>query len=435
MGILTPDGYISRLIESELKESLATFGAVEVSGPKWCGKTWTSLTFAESVVHLDDWEMKELVEADLSIGLNGKKPRLIDEWHEIPQIRDAVRRSIDASGNKHGSFILTGSTVPTREAKERVRHSGAGRIGLIRMRPMSLYEMGHSTGKVSLSALFDGVFRQAEKETGLQDLANYICRGGWPAVRDMPVERAQRVARQYLDEVISYAAEKTGKSTSLLHRLLRSLSRNLASSVSHTTLASDIAQGEDALSTGRVSRETIAAYLEVLQDLYILEDLNGWDAPVRARARVRTRPKRYLVDPSLAAVSLGVSPKNLLGGDLQTFGLLFETLCIRDLRVYTSTNASLGENTLRYYRDDFGLEVDAIVERNDGAWGAIEIKLSENKVQDGIDSLLRLKNKVLRNELSQSRAPSFLMVLAGKSRYARISPEGVFVVPLACLGA
>jgi len=194
-------------------------------------------------------------------------------------------------------------------------------------------------------------------------------------------------------------------------------------------------QNEEAQSKGQMSRETMASYLEVLQDLFILEDLNGWDAPVRARARVRTRPKRYLVDPSLAAASLGVGPKNLLGGDLQTFGLLFETICIRDLRVYTSVNPYLGENTLSYYRDDFGLEVDAIVERNDGAWGAIEIKLSENKVQDGVNSLLRLKDKVLRNNLSQTRKPSFLMVLVGKSRYARVSPEGVFIVPLVCLGA
>lgn len=434
MGSLTPRGYVSRLIESEFKEYLTTFGAVEVAGPKWCGKTWTSLFFAESVVHLDDREMKGLVEADLHIGLQGKQPRLIDEWHEIPQIRDAVRRSVDASGNKPGAFILTGSTAPAREAKEHVRHSGAGRIGRIRMRPMSLFEMGLSNGLVSLSGLFNGVFEQAEKETGLRELADYVCRGGWPAVRDMPVERAQRVARQYLDEVVSYAAYKTGKSALALHALLRSLSRNLATSASHATLASDMAQSEEAQSARRLSRETVAAYLETLHDLYILEDLSGWDAPVRSRARVRTRPKRHLVDPSLAAASLGVSPKRLLEGDLQTFGLLFETLCMRDLRVYASANETMGENTLRYYRDDFGLEVDAIVERKDGSWGAIEIKLSENRVQEGINSLLRLQDKVLKNEKGQSRKPDFLMVLVGRSRFARISPEGVYVVPLACLG-
>jgi predicted AAA+ superfamily ATPase len=433
MGALTPQGYIPRLIEGEFREYLATFGAVEVDGPKWCGKTWTSLAFAESVIHLDDWEVKELIEADLSIGLKGKQPRLIDEWHEIPQIRDAVRRSIDA-GNRPGAFILTGSAAPAREARERVRHSGAGRIGRLRMRPMSLKEMGFSSGTVSLSGLFDGVFNPAEKETGLEELADYVCRGGWPAVRDMPVERAQRVARKYIDEVISFAAEKTGKSASALHGLLRSLSRNLAASVSHSTLISDIA-GSEARSANRMSRETVASYLDVFRDIYILEDLNGWDAPVRSRARVRTSPKRYLVDPSLAASSLGVSPKTLLAGDLQTFGLLFETLCMRDLHVYTSANASLGEDTLRHYRDDFGLEVDAIIERKDGAWGAIEIKLSENKVQDGVDNLLRLKDKVLKNDASQARKPSFLMVLVGRSRYARITPDGVFVVPLTCLGA
>lgn len=174
--------------------------------------------------------------------------------------------------------------------------------------------------------------------------------------------------------------------------------------------------------------------MDLLQDTYILEDLLGWDAPVRARARARTRPKRYLVDPSLAAASLGVSPDTLLRGDFQTFGLLFETLCMRDLRVYASANPLLGENSIRYYRDDFGLEVDVILERNDGAWGAIEIKLSENKVQDEIDSLLRLKDKVLKNDKSQSREPNFLMVLVGRSKYARISQEGIFIVSISCLG-
>jgi len=435
MGALTPQGYSSRLIESELSECLSAFGAIEVDGPKWCGKTWTSLSFAKSVVHLDDWEMKGLVEADLSIGLQGKQPLLIDEWNEVPQIRDAVRRVIDESGNKPGAFILTGSTAPSKDAEKRVHHSGAGRIGRIRMRPMSLFEMGFSSGSVSLSGLFDGVFEPAEKETALETLADYVCRGGWPAVRDMSIEQAQRVMRQYIDEIISYAVKKTGKNASVLQRMFQSLSRNLASPVSHTTLASDMAQGEAAQSTSRITRETIASYLELLQDFYILENLDGWDAPVRARARARTRPKRYLVDPSLAAASLGVSPKTLLAGDLQTFGLLFETLCIRDLRVYASANASLGENSVRYYRDDFGLEVDAIIERNDGAWGAIEIKLGENKVQDGISNLLRLKDKILKNDKSQAQSPSFLMVLTGKSRFARVSPEGVFIVPVACLSA
>jgi len=435
MESLTPNGYIPRLIDSEFEENLKTFGAVEVDGPKWCGKTWTSLTFAQSAVHLDDWEVKQLVEADLSIGLQGKQPHLIDEWNEIPQILDAVRRNVDASGNKPGSYILTGSKAPSRDVNERVHHSGAGRIGRLRMRPMSLFEMGLSNGSVSLSGLFDNVFEQSEEETGLDMLADYVCRGGWPAVREIPAERAQRVARQYLDEVVEYAAGKTGKSSHLLHKLLRSLSRNIATSVSHTTLASDMAQGEEAQPAGRVSRDTIASYMEVFSNLYILEDLNGWDAPVRARARLRTRPKRYLADPSLAAVYLGVTPDKLLSGDLQTFGLLFETLCIRDLRVYSSANASLGEETLRYYRDDYGLEVDAIVERNDGAWGAIEIKLSENKVQEGINNLLRLKEKILNNGISRPKAPSFLLVLVGRSRYARITPEGVFVVPIACLGA
>jgi len=435
MGALTPNGYIPRLLESEFEESLKTFGAVEVDGPKWCGKTWISLNFAESAIHLDDWEVKRLVEADLSIGLRGKQPHLIDEWHEVPQIRDAVRRSVDASGNKPGSFILTGSTTPSREARERIHHSGAGRIGRLRMRPMSLFEMGLSNGSISLSGMFEGIFEQSEEETGLDVLADYVCRGGWPAVRDIYVERAQRVARQYLDEVVEYAAGKTGKNSTMLQSLLRSLSRNAAAPVSHATLASDMAQGEEAQPAGRMNRETMASYLEVLTDLYILEDLNGWDAPVRARARLRTRPKRYLADPSLAAVSLGVTPEILLGGDLQTFGLLFETLCIRDLRIYSSANASLGEGTLRYYRDDYGLEVDAIIERKDGSWGAIEIKLSENKVQEGIDNLLRLKNKILSNDTGQHKEPSFLMVLVGRSRYARITPEGVFVVPVACLGA
>lgn len=435
MGTLTPRGYIPRLIESELKEHLATFGAVEVAGPKWCGKTWTSLAFAKSVIHLDDWETKGLVEADLSIGLNGEQPRLIDEWHEIPRIRDAVRRRVDESGNKVGGFILTGSTAPSKDAKLQVRHSGAGRIGRIRMRPMSLYEMGFSNGRISLAGLFENKFEQAENETPLELLADYTCRGGWPGVKDMPINRVQRIMRQYIDEITSYASEKYRKKSSVLQMLIKSLSRNLTSSVSHTTLASDMAKGEESESAGRISRETVNSYLTLLEEFYILEELNGWDAPVRARARVRTVPKRYLVDPALAATSLGISPEMLLSGDFQTLGLLFETLCMRDLRVYTSSCAALGENTVRYYKDDYGLEVDAIIERSDGAWGAIEIKLSENKVNEGINNLLRLREKVLANDKTATREPSFLMVLVGRAQYARKSPEGVYIVPITCLGA
>ena len=435
MRILTPKGYIPRLIENELEEFLRTFGAVEVSGPKWCGKTWTSLSFANSVIHLDDWETRGIVEADLSFGLKGEQPRLIDEWHEVPQIRDAVRRSVDASGNKPGAFILTGSAAPSNDAKKLVRHSGAGRIGRLRMRPMSLFEMGISSGEVSLSGLFDGAFEPAQTDMGIEQLADCVCRGGWPAARNLPIDRAQRITRQYIDETISYTSEKTGKSKSALQLFLRSISRNLAASVSYNTLASDMAQGEESSPSSRASRETVASYTELLQDLYLLEDLPGWDAPVRARARLRTRPKRYLADPSLAAAALGISPETLLAGDFQTLGLLFETMCIRDLRVYASASPSLGENNLFFYRDDYGLEVDVIIERQDGAWGAVEIKLSENKVQDGIDNLLRLKNKVLRNDKSHAQGPSFLMVLAGRSSYARVSPEGVMVVPVGCLGA
>jgi predicted AAA+ superfamily ATPase len=429
--LLTPDEYRPRLIDGEVSELLQIFGAVEIDGPKWSGKTRLALNHSHSVIHLDDDEKAALAQADVTLALAGSLPHLIDEWQEVPKVRDAVRRSIDASGNKPGSFILTGSSTA---AISQVHHSGAGRIATLHLRPLSLYEAGISDGSISLSGLFGGMFESKPVDTHLEEIAEEICRGGWPAGRKLTLNRAIRIPRQYMMAIYDFSAPKMGKSAEMARRVFRSLARTVGESASYATILSDSAEGEDSGQNKSMNRNTVEEYLEFFKRLYLLEDVLGWEAPVRARARVRSKPKRYLVDPSLAAITLGLSPKALLD-DLQTFGRLFEVLCVRDLKVYLSSNPDTVDAKLRYYRDDYGLEVDVIIELSDGRWGAIEIKLSEDKVASGVSNLLRLKDKVLANPLSQTKAPSFMAVLVGRTSYARTTPEGIFVVPITCLTA
>jgi predicted AAA+ superfamily ATPase len=429
--MLTPDEYMPRLIEGEVSELLQIFGAVEIDGPKWSGKTWLALNHSQSVIHLGDDEKAALAQADVDLALAGALPHLIDEWQEIPKVRDAVRRSIDASGNKPGSFILTGSSTAVAS---HVRHSGAGRIATLRLRPLSLCEAGISDGSISLGGLFEGKLESKPVDTRLEVLAEEICRGGWPAGRKLALSRAIRIPRQYMMSIYDFSAPKMGKSTEMARRIFRSLARTVGESASYATIISNSVEGEGGGQNKSMNRNTVEEYLKFFKRLYLLEDVLGWEAPVQARARVRLRPKRYLVDPSLAATTLGLSPEGLLD-NMQTFGRLFEVLCVRDLNVYLSSNPDTADAKLRYYRDDYGLEVDVIIELLDGRWGAIEIKLSEDKVASGVSNLLRLKGKVLANPLSQAKGPSFMAVLVGRTSYARTTPEGVFVLPITCLTA
>jgi predicted AAA+ superfamily ATPase len=419
-----------RLIDESVERYLKAFGAVEIVGAKWCGKTWAALAHAESEIHLDDQRMRELAEADLTLALEGKPPHLVDEWQEVPALWDAARRAIDSSGER-GLYILTGSSVPK---KEEVTHSGAGRIARLRMRPMTLSESGHSSNTVSFSGLFDGKFKTAQVNTDLRRIALYICRGGWPGAIDLNDEAAMLIPGQYLDAAVSSGITKRNRSEQLVRKLLYSLARNIGKSVTKETILEDIKQGEITDKNDSTTKPTLDRYIEFLIDQYLIEEMVGWDAPVKAKSRVRTSPIRSFADPSIPASLLGMSPERLLM-DMQVFGNLFEELCLRDLRVYTSIMKDSLPDSVHYYRDSNGLEVDAIVELRDGRWAAIEVKLSENKVSAAINNLKRLKDKVASNPFARNPEPSFMAVLVGKTEFCRKTPEGIYVIPITSLGA
>lgn len=425
---LVPEGYRPRLIEGRLDALMASFGCVEITGPKWCGKTWTALTRSSSVTRLDDPSERDAAETDPSLALLGDEPHLVDEWQEVPEVWDAVRRAVDAEGKRRGRFILTGSTSLPKGERNRVRHSGTGRIARITMRPMSLVEAGESSGEISLGALLDGEpLKPARRETTVADVSRWCCRGGWPANLGVPDEAAYETGGQYLQSVLDVNVIDERRSPETALSLMRALAMNESQAVTHRVLARDASHGE----TG-VSDDTIAAYLGLFSRLKLIEELRGWEPPMRSKSRVRVKPKRYFCDPSLAAALLGATPTRLLR-DTQTLGLLFENLIVRDLRVFLSTYGGMG-NEVWYYRDDKGLEVDAIVERG-VTWGAIEVKLSDTKVDEAADNLLRLREKLRANEAARTVEPAFLAVVVGRGSLAYQRSDGVLVIPAATLGA
>lgn len=422
---LKPEGYISRLIDPVIDLHMQAFGAVEVMGTMWSGKTWTSLAHAASVSELGNSAIREIAEVSLDTALDGELPRAIDEWQEVPQVWDAVRTRIDDVGGRRGMYILTGSSSP---AKEKVRHTGSGRISRLRMWPMSLAESGHSTKKVSLRGLFDNEFVQTEASSSLRDIATVICRGGWPAALDMEDVAASLIPNQYVDALVSAHDDDAPESEFDQLHFLRSLARNIGSAVTVDTLAKDMGYTTD----GRVKeagRKRIRALLNYFREKYVIDALFGWDAPIKSPQRLRVKPRYDFADPSLAAALLGVGPSVLLE-NAQLFGQLFEQLCLRDLRVYTSCMKEAAPDSLRYYRDADGLEVDAIIQLRDGRWGAIEIKLGSNKVLEAQNALLRLKNKISLNSAARNPEPSFMMILKGEGNGAYRMPTGIYVVPI-----
>jgi predicted AAA+ superfamily ATPase len=328
-------------------------------------------------------------------------------------------------------YILTGSSTPK---KDEVTHSGTGRIARVHLRPMGLFETGDSNGSVSLSGLFNGEFHSSEVKTSLSDIARFICKGGWPGMLTLEDDVAALVPPQYIDTFVSSLPNRAGLSEYRIRRLLISLSRTLGQAVTYDTLASDMVEGNISDKRAIVNRQQVETLLAYLKSRFIIEDLNGWDAPISSKSRVRIKPKRSFVDPSLPATLLGANETRLLN-DMQLFGKLFEELALRDLRILTSTMDSTVANSLMYYRDSDNLEVDAIIELRDGRWAAIEIKLGENKVNEAISSLLRLKKKVSENPLAQNREPSFMAVLLGKTDYCRQTSDGIYVIPITSLGA
>jgi len=427
---LKPEGYRQRLLDETVERRMRGFGAVEVAGTKFCGKTWTSLAHGNSVVHIDDDAVREMVSAQPSLALEGELPHVIDEWQDVPRVWDAVRRRVDETGNCRGQYILTGSSTVD---KTKVGHSGAGRIAKVHMRPMSLCESGASDGSVSLRGLFEGKFTPHQVQTDQRILAKHICMGGWPAALTQDEDVAGDLPAQYLDALFSVSAPKRGLDAYETRRVAMSLARNLGKTLTYRALYADVyAQEPAADMDDSILRQRLLPYLTFFMDQYFIEEQAGWDAPVKARSRVRLKPKRTFVDPSLPASLLAMTAKRLLL-ERQVFGNLFEELALREVRIYSSAMGYTPDPEVRYYADADGLEVDIVVELPDGRWGAFEVKLSDAKVPKAVRSLLRLRNKVRSNPAAQNRDPEFLAVLVGVTDFCRQTPEGVYVVPLTCL--
>lgn len=426
-----PEGYMPRVADAQIERYLKAFGAVEIAGTKWCGKTWSALMQGASVSYVD--ENLDLARADPSMMLIGDRPHVIDEWQRVPAIWDCVRHEVDRARGTRGAFILTGSSTPaTRQGEQGPAHSGAGRIGRVRMSPMSLFESGESTGQVSLEGLFAGEFTPCVTERDTLGLVEAACRGGWPEAVDMEVDAAQLIAREYVTAALGVSIPALGLDPDIARRLASSLARNLGQAATYKTIINDMFGAEEnplsVIDEGRVR-----AYLDALKGMYIVEEVPGWAPPARDRKRFATKPKRYLADPSLACALLGMSPAALLA-DWQTFGLVFENMAVRDLSVYARALDLLDDVPVRYYRDDSGVEADAIVQLADGRWAAFEFKVSEDKVEKGVASLERMRRKVCENPRSQTRPPEFMAVITGVGEYAREVAEGIVVVPLRLLG-
>lgn len=424
-----PEGYIPRVVDARVERYLRVFGAVEIAGTKWCGKTWTALEHAASASFVDT--QLGLARDDPGAMLLGERPHVIDEWQRVPAIWDVVRHEVDRVRGQRGAWILTGSSTPlARDGDDLPSHSGAGRIGRVRMRPMSLFESGDSAGSVSLAGLFRGEFEPGQVRTDSRRLVELACRGGWPEALDLGAQDAQLIAREYLGLLCREGVPRHGGGADTARRLLFSLARNLGQAATYKALIADMT---DLAAAGPgVAEKTLVGYLGMLRDMYVMEEVPGWLPPARSPKRVASKPKRYLADPSLAVAALGMSPDALLA-DWQTFGLVFENLCMRDLSVYAGALEYAADVPVRYYRDDAGREADAIVELADGRWAAFEVKTSEAKAQDGVEGLRRLREKLCENEAARTRPPEFMAVITGVSEYARRVEEGLYVIPITAL--
>lgn len=417
--------YKPRIIDDMVRKYLDTFGAVCIEGPKWCGKTWTSSYHSNSEFLIgnpaNSFQNRLLAEMSPSVVLEGETPRLLDEWQEVPPIWDAVRYTVDERAKK-GQFILTGSSTPKRKG---VLHSGAGRIGKLRMRTMSLYESGDSSGVVSLRELCMGKLTPSMTgEVSLRDLAGYIVRGGWPGNLNIPIENASLLPQSYLDAILDDDAHRLDDKkydVSKMKLLLRALARNESTTATKKKLLSDIKEVDDEI----IDSDTIATYLDVFNRLFLLDNQLPFAANLRSSVRIKQAEKHHFCDPALACALLKATPDRLIG-DLETFGFLFEALVERDLKIYAE---SFGAN-LFHYQDYNNNEIDAVVELEDGTWCAFEIKLGANQIDKAAKSLVNLKNNILING---GVAPEILCVICGLSNAAYQRPDGVFVVPVTAL--
>ncbi len=428
-GKLLPEGYIPRLIDRALSDRLEQTGAVEVTGTMWCGKTWTSMAYGNSIARIGLPPARLAAEADPTTALLGESPHVIDEWQDVPAIWDEVRMRVDEAGGKPGQFILTGSSQPN---KEKVHHSGAGRISRLHMRTMSLQESGRSSGKVSLAGLFNGEFEPQLVHQNLLPLADYICQGGWPSLIHNRITDSVTLLDSYFDALFDINIPKKGLNGSDSRNVVQALARNLGNAPRWYTIAADARFDQP---ESKSAANKAATHVGVLKELYVVEEVNGWDAPIRSKSRIRTKPKYYFADPSLAARALNVTPERLLE-DGQLFGVLFVSLCIHELSIYASVLPGAKPDPVLYYKDADGLEADAVIELRDGRWAAFEIKLGENKYAEGANSLRRLKEKIALNPAAENPNPAFMAVIVGAGEYARFDKDtGIYVIPITALGA
>lgn len=419
--------YNNRIVDSILQDKLEAKGAVLIEGPKWCGKTTTASQKAASILHLDNPTEKDQNLALAKLNplrlLKGAVPRLIDEWQIAPTLWDSIRYEVDQRGEM-GQFILTGSAVPA-DTKE-MNHSGTGRFSWLMMRTMSLYESKESTGEISLKELFDEKTNvDGENPNDIEKLAFLICRGGWPGAIDLKEKPALQQAFDYLDGVAKSdinRADGIEKNEERVRRIMRSLARNQGSQTPTTVIANDILAND----SSSVNEDTVQTYIKALKKIFVIEDMPAWNPNLRSKSAIRISDTRYYVDPSIASASLGLGPDDLLN-DLNTFGLLFETMCVRDLRIFAeSLNGSV-----YHYRDNTGLECDAVIHLKNGKYGLIEIKLGDDDlIEEGAKTLKKLKDCI---DTTKMNKPSFLMVLTGIGKYAYKREDGVLVIPIGVL--
>lgn len=415
--------YYKRLIEKDIALKLRTSGAVVVAGPKFCGKTTTCMLYQKSFVKLNTKQTITMARMNPKWALEGEKPRLIDEWQKAPDLWNQIKDDLDFD-YQFGKFILTGSSTPAD--KTEVHHSGAGRIAPVKMRPMSLWESQESKGTVSLIELFDEKSDypwDLNSEISLEDIAFLICRGGWPISVRAPKDIAVEITKNYYNGlfVFEYCENERfrNKKPEVLKMILKSYARHISTEAAISTIIADVRQSNERT----MDPKTFDDYMEALKDLYVIEDLPAWNPNIRSKTIIRSTPTRHFIDTSIACRALGVSPNDLMN-DLESFGLFFEDFAVRDLSIYA--NAIGG--TVTHYRDNTGLECDAVVHLEDGRWGAIEIKLGGDElIEHGAQSLKNLRDKI--TSISEERAPSFLMVLtAVGGAYRR--EDGVYVAPI-----
>ena len=423
------ENYKKRIVDRLLARKLEGKGAVLLQGPKWCGKTTTAEQMAASILYMSEpanlQRNLELANLDPSLLLDGAVPRLIDEWQIAPQLWDAIRFEVDHR-RKRGQFILTGSAVPPSTSS--IIHTGTGRFAKLTMRPMSLYESLDSSGEVSLGELFNAPERiRGTNNKKLKDIAFLICRGGWPGAIDEELSETVALdqAKDYYDMVVDSDISRVdgvSRNPQRVKALMRSYARNQATQATLPLIRSDMAAND----VSTLDEDTIAKYINALNQIFVIEDMPAWNPNLRSKTAIRTSSTRYFVDPSIATAALGLGPEDLLN-DLNTFGLLFETLCIRDLRVYADSL----DGEVFHYRDAKGLECDAVIHLRNGSYGLIEIKLGGDKlIEEGAENLKKLADKI---DVGKMRAPSFMAIWTAVGTYAYRRADGIYIVPIACL--